>query len=59
MALEFQSYLFLKMFDQIKDNVLIDDFKKNTVEWKAAGGRPILYKSTPQVISDLKRIGYK
>ena len=42
-----------------KGNVLIDDFKKNTVEWKAAGGQPILYKSTPQVISDLKRIGYK
>ena len=42
-----------------KGNVLIDDFKKNTSEWKAAGGQPILYKSTPQVISDLKRMGYK
>ena len=42
-----------------KGNVLIDDFKKNTTEWKQAKGQPILYKSTPQVISDLKKIGYK
>ena len=42
-----------------KGNVLIDDFKKNTTEWKQAKGHPILYKSTPQVIADLKKIGYK
>ena len=40
-------------------NVLIDDFPKNTKEWKQNKGIPILYKSASQVISDLKKLGYK
>ncbi len=40
-------------------NILIDDFPKNTKEWKQNKGIPILYKSANQVISDLKKLGYK
>ena len=52
------------IIDPIKDKFPLldkrfDDFKKNTTEWKQAKGQPILYKSTPQVIAELKKIGYK
>ena len=40
-------------------NVLIDDFGRNTKEWKKNKGIPIKYKSASQAISDLRKIGYK
>ena len=40
-------------------NVLIDDFGRNTKEWKKNKGIPVKYKSAVQAISDLRKIGYK
>ena len=36
-------------------HILIDDMLKNTESWKAAGGKAILHKSTPQTIETLKK----
>ena len=37
--------------------VLVDDYIKNIVEWKKAGGLGIHYRSPSQVIGDLKDLG--
>ena len=39
-----------------KSNILIDDREKNIQQWKDAGGIGILFKSTDQVIDELKKI---
>ena len=39
------------------NHILIDDYYKNTSQWKVAGGIAIPFKSTPQAISDLKKLG--
>ena len=39
------------------NHILIDDYYKNTSQWKNAGGIAIPFKSTPQAISDLKELG--
>jgi GNAT superfamily N-acetyltransferase len=39
-----------------KSNILIDDREKNIQQWKDAGGIGILFKSTDQVIGELKDI---
>ena len=39
-------------------NILIDDWKKNIVEWEAAGGIGILHKSASATIAQLKKLGY-
>jgi len=39
------------------NHILIDDYYKNTSQWKAAGGITIPFKSTPQAIGDLKELG--
>jgi GNAT superfamily N-acetyltransferase len=39
-----------------KSNILIDDREKNIQQWRDAGGIGILFKSTDQVIDELKKI---
>ena len=39
-----------------KSNILIDDRESNIQQWKDAGGIGILFKSTDQVIDELKKI---
>jgi len=38
-------------------SILIDDLDKNINEWRAAGGIGILYTSTGQTLSELKKLG--
>ncbi len=40
-------------------NVLIDDYKKNTTEWEAAGGIAIHHTNVGKTLSELKRLGFK
>ena len=40
-----------------KDIILIDDHKKNIVEWESAGGTGILHTNTNSTIKQLKRLG--
>tara|TARA_Y100000289_G_C3905335_1_gene141578 strand:- start:9 stop:521 length:513 start_codon:yes stop_codon:yes gene_type:complete len=42
-----------------KPNILIDDYKKNIVEWEAKGGIGIHHLSPTQTISELKRFGFR
>ena len=39
-------------------NLLIDDYKKNILEWETAGGIGILHKDTLSTIRKLKNLGY-
>lgn len=39
-------------------NVLIDDWSKNIVEWKAKGGIGILHRNAETTIATLKNLGY-
>jgi len=41
-----------------KPNILIDDWSKNTDEWKAAGGIAIKHTSTAETIAALKKLGF-
>lgn len=41
-----------------KQNVLIDDYKKNIDEWTAAGGIGILHTTAINTIAQLKHIGF-
>lgn len=38
-------------------NILIDDWKKNIIEWEKAGGIGILHKSADKTIAELKKLG--
>ena len=40
-------------------NLLIDDYGRNTKEWKKGGGIPVKHKSANQTISELKKLGFK
>ena len=42
-----------------KPNILIDDYKKNIIEWENAGGIGIHHLSPTQTISQLKRYGFR
>ena len=42
-----------------KPNVLIDDYKKNIVEWESKGGIGIHHTEVSKTIAKLKRLGYK
>ncbi len=39
-------------------NILIDDYKKNTDEWQAAGGIAILHTSAETSLQELHQFGY-
>jgi hypothetical protein len=39
-----------------KGDILIDDWRKNTEAWEAAGGRAIKYENAEQTIQDLRRM---
>ena len=39
-------------------NVLIDDYGRNTKEWKSNKGIPIKYKTATEAISKLRKLGY-
>jgi len=41
-----------------KKNILIDDYEKNIVEWRNAGGIGIHHTNTETTISQLKKLGY-
>jgi hypothetical protein len=40
-------------------NILIDDYKKNIVEWEAKGGIGVHHTETGKTITELKRLGFK
>jgi 5'(3')-deoxyribonucleotidase len=42
-----------------KPNVLIDDYKKNIVEWESKGGIGVHHTEVSKTIANLKRLGYK
>tara|TARA_B100000900_G_C20074097_1_gene511284 strand:+ start:32 stop:544 length:513 start_codon:yes stop_codon:yes gene_type:complete len=42
-----------------KPNILIDDYKKNIVEWESKGGIGIHHLSPTKTISQLKRYGFR
>ena len=42
-----------------KPNILIDDYKKNIVEWETKGGIGIHHLSPTKTISQLKRYGFR
>ena len=42
-----------------KPNVLIDDYKKNIVEWESKGGIGVHHTETAKTLSELKRLGFK
>ena len=42
-----------------KPNVLIDDFKKNIVEWESKGGIGVHHTEVGKTIAELKRLGFK
>jgi len=41
-----------------KQNILIDDFEQNIVEWRANGGIGIHHTSTTNTIGQLRKLGY-
>jgi hypothetical protein len=42
-----------------KPNVLIDDYKKNIVEWESKGGTGIHHTEVGKTVAELKRLGFK
>jgi hypothetical protein len=42
-----------------KPNVLIDDYKKNIMEWESKGGIGVHHTEVSKTIANLKRLGYK
>ena len=42
-----------------KPNILIDDFKKNIIEWEAKGGIGVHHTNVSKTIGELKRLGFK
>ena len=42
-----------------KPNVLIDDYKKNIVEWESKGGIGVYHTEVGKTLSELKRLGFK
>jgi len=42
-----------------KPNVLIDDYKKNIVEWEAKGGIGVHHTEVGKTLAELKRLGFK
>tara|TARA_Y100000034_G_C6726073_1_gene321389 strand:+ start:218 stop:751 length:534 start_codon:yes stop_codon:yes gene_type:complete len=42
-----------------KPNVLIDDFRKNILEWEAKGGIGIYHTSVDKTMIELRRLGFK
>jgi hypothetical protein len=42
-----------------KPNILIDDYKKNIIEWEAKGGIGVHHKNVSKTIGELKRLGFK
>jgi hypothetical protein len=42
-----------------KPNILIDDYKKNIVEWESKGGIGVHHIEVGKTIAELKRIGFK
>ena len=42
-----------------KPNVLIDDYKKNIIEWEAKGGIGVHHTEVGKTLAELKRLGYK
>ena len=42
-----------------KPNILIDDYKKNIIEWETKGGIGIHHLSPTKTISQLKRYGFR
>jgi 5'(3')-deoxyribonucleotidase len=38
-------------------NILIDDWKKNIIEWESAGGIGIRHRSAEETIAELKKLG--
>jgi hypothetical protein len=41
-----------------RPNILIDDYGKNIVEWRAAGGIGIQFRNAVQAITELKGLGF-
>ena len=44
---------------KIKSHQLIDDYKKNIIEWEAKGGIGVHHISVSKTIGELKRLGFK
>jgi uncharacterized protein YbaR (Trm112 family) len=42
-----------------KPNILIDDYKKNIVEWESKGGIGVHHTEVGKTIAELKRLGFK
>ena len=42
-----------------KPNILIDDYKKNIIEWETKGGIGVHHTNVSKTISELKRLGFK
>ena len=42
-----------------KPNILIDDYKKNIIEWEAKGGIGVHHTNVSKTIGELKRLGFK
>ena len=42
-----------------KPNILIDDYMKNIIEWKAKGGIGVHHTNVSKTIGELKRLGFK
>jgi hypothetical protein len=42
-----------------KPNILIDDYKKNIVEWESKGGIGVYHTEVGKTIAELKRLGFK
>ena len=42
-----------------KPNILIDDYKKNIVEWESKGGIGVHHTEVGKTLAELKRLGFK
>jgi hypothetical protein len=42
-----------------KPNILIDDYKKNIVEWESNGGIGVHHTEVGKTVAELKRLGFK
>ena len=42
-----------------ESNILIDDYKKNIVEWESKGGIGVHHTEVGKTIAELKRLGFK